>query len=1747
MKSIVLRCFLPLLAALLWAPVVQAQSSGVFLDCNCLLKLPGLQTNACQAVVPDLCAVATNCYRSTLVPPSPLSCSQSPTPGTVVGPGTTSITFTITDLATGQSAFCKVNFVVSPLPACAFTLLCASNQTVECGTAWSFNPPTWTNNCVPPPGTPSNGVSVVVINTTTNGSCPQIITQSWQATDDCGNHDQCSQTITIVDTTPPVLNCSCITNSSVGPVQMTVTACSALIPDLCFPARSCASDNCGPLNCLQSPAPGTSVLPGVYPITVTVYDCASNTASCVVNFTVIQPAGGCAFSLLCSSNQTVECGNAWSFIPPAWTNNCSPPPGTPSNGVSVVVISLITNGSCPQVITKTWKATDDCGNTAQCSQTVTVVDTTPPQLNCACLTNNPVFPISLTVYACTSSIPDLCLAARVCASDSCGITGCAQSPAAGTIVGPGVYPLTVTVYDCASNTASCTLNFTVISSGQTNVWNTGMGGISGNIPLPAGTPDTNFLLVAVPTGGCPGPSQVIQPGFIPGAWVANGPDSQWISASSTASCVGGVYHYRLCFNLPCDNVSIVGQWSCDDGGAIVVNGQPASQTIPSPQYPNLPLYQWFPVNLTNGFVCGNNCLDFYVTNANIGSNPTGLRAELTNIVSACSCTCTNCLIMLACPTNLVATTCSNTAVVVYPPATASSTCGTVPTITYSPPSGSPFPIGTTVVTVTATDAQGHSSSCTFTVTVAQSPNCCTIIPVLHLFSGATNNIPGLLPGGAFDLQFSTSPPLFSTPNPYVPSVINGWWIPNGPSSKWIGPSPNYVYSPPGVYLYTSRFFLCSTNQASITGRWAGDDSGQILLNGLPTGNLLPNGWAFTNWSPVSITSGFVPGWNQLTFAITNGGYSPTGLRTEIIGSACCKQCVSISCPTNVLTSTCGHGAIVNYLPPVASSACGNIVSITSSPPSGSAFPVGTTVVTCTAVDSQGNAATCTFTVTVQLIGKPVSIKCPPDQVLYTCGTTAVAYYHPSASGNVGPIVCTPPSGATFPVGTNFVTCTVTNACGNVASCSFRIIVISYLSGPPALTYLAGLPDNFVLPTEPASPSACLLTAENNYPLWKPFDATPVNTLFGYRFNGLPNNIIQGQLVTRLRPENDGVGVGVGSDNDGWFVGLTNCTFPGGWAWLASIKTLPGAGGSWMPGHPAVTFTNNLTPAVIAHINSALHLDVMVHDDTTVDYMQLRLWTCPPPINPNGGVPHWTTVSANPSLLTLTPQPELPGFGPIGRGPSLAVDPPGGDLGALNSVQIGIGGGQAFGFTTVLDMSAPDGAQIVVSTPTDGGPNTPVFTLVKGCKPRCGWDIIKSRITDDTSSERSSAVNTNGVLLDSFVVAEAQIDTDSLLHLEPEPGVDQFPVSFLLDSVTGELTITFPGSTARRLCNGLPCPRGWDGTIKSFTEEALRKGWDGVIRCPCFDDSASRVVITPLGGPALPPRPVLVVSSTGLSELVLAGEHLYTMGREVTGADDSPLIVQGTTQGDGVSFAALQDYSGVLLDLGHAASFDVGIHHFENGDIPTQEQLFRIGGPKCLLCLTNRLPPPPIELRLTQSPDGVGAAADFSGIGATALQIQLYSNGVYIAYGDLPGPAMSPEEPLLFDHWPERLALMGTNGVVRLTSTTWFNIQGFLSDEVRFVPNLPPEAPPFTYASELECRTPAGVESVLYDLQRTSACAPATLNAVGTSAGTVFTWSADGYRLLGAETLAGPWVELGVASPVVLTPNAPQRFFRLVCE
>lgn len=73
-------------------------------------------------------------------------------------------------------------------------------------------------------------------------------------------------------------------------------------------------------------------------------------------------------------NASIDCPATPVFTPPTASSVCS--------GVTVNEVSSTTSGnSCTKVITKSWDATDDCGNTsATVSQTITVSDRTPPTI-----------------------------------------------------------------------------------------------------------------------------------------------------------------------------------------------------------------------------------------------------------------------------------------------------------------------------------------------------------------------------------------------------------------------------------------------------------------------------------------------------------------------------------------------------------------------------------------------------------------------------------------------------------------------------------------------------------------------------------------------------------------------------------------------------------------------------------------------------------------------------------------------------------------------------------------------------------------------------------------------------------------------------------------------------------------------------------------------------------------------------------------------------------------------------------------------------------------------------------------------------------------------------------------------------------------------------------------------------------------------------------------------------------------------
>ena len=166
---------------------------------------------------------------------------------------------------------------------------------------------------------------------------------------------------------------------------------------------------------------------------------------------------------------------------------------------------------------------------------------------------------------------------------------------------------------------------------------------------------------------------------------------------------------------------------------------------------------------------------------------------------------------------------------------------------------------------------------------------------------------------------------------------------------------------------------------------------------------------------------------------------------------------TITCPANITTDT--DPGVCTATETFAPTAVGcPVPTVVCVPASGFAFPKGVTTVTCTASNGQLPDATCTFTVTVNDNQAP-TITCPANVTVSTdpgvC-TAVVNYTVPSPVDNCpgATVACLPNTGATFPKGATTVTCTVTDAGGLTANCTFTVTVND--TQPPTITCPANI-------------------------------------------------------------------------------------------------------------------------------------------------------------------------------------------------------------------------------------------------------------------------------------------------------------------------------------------------------------------------------------------------------------------------------------------------------------------------------------------------------------------------------------------------------------------------------------------------------------------------------------------------------------------------------------------------------------------
>jgi HYR domain/Secretion system C-terminal sorting domain len=172
---------------------------------------------------------------------------------------------------------------------------------------------------------------------------------------------------------------------------------------------------------------------------------------------------------------------------------------------------------------------------------------------------------------------------------------------------------------------------------------------------------------------------------------------------------------------------------------------------------------------------------------------------------------------------------------------------------------------------------------------------------------------------------------------------------------------------------------------------------------------------------------------------------------------------TIKCPADIVDAWAGckdKCTPIAYVGPTATDNCDPNPKVTCDFPSGYCFPIGTTVVTCTAKDQSDNISKCSFKLTVMVkdMVKP-TIVCPRDVVVdLPCNSSATCakavFDLPKATDDCDPnpkITCNYQSGDCFPVGTTTVTCTAVDAFGNQATCTFKVTVSKKDNTPPVIS------------------------------------------------------------------------------------------------------------------------------------------------------------------------------------------------------------------------------------------------------------------------------------------------------------------------------------------------------------------------------------------------------------------------------------------------------------------------------------------------------------------------------------------------------------------------------------------------------------------------------------------------------------------------------------------------------------------------
>lgn len=104
---------------------------------------------------------------------------------------------------------------------------------------------------------------------------------------------------------------------------------------------------------------------------------------------------------------------------------------------------------------------------------------------------------------------------------------------------------------------------------------------------------------------------------------------------------------------------------------------------------------------------------------------------------------------------------------------------------------------------------------------------------------------------------------------------------------------------------------------------------------------------------------------------TNPGEIGGDYQLKVEGLPNCASVCGLNCPANVSAVTTQNAATVSYALPATVGSCQNVGAVSCTPPSGSVFSVGTTLVNCSARDATSNTISCSFNVSVSKVSATI--------------------------------------------------------------------------------------------------------------------------------------------------------------------------------------------------------------------------------------------------------------------------------------------------------------------------------------------------------------------------------------------------------------------------------------------------------------------------------------------------------------------------------------------------------------------------------------------------------------------------------------------------------------------------------------------------------------------------------------------------------------------------------------------------------